>query len=170
VGDRAVDLKRIKDLIDVFAATDLGEFGFTEGDCQLRLVRRVPITEQRKGSSSRFGIAESPNPSGLDAVEPIASSAFEVSGSSGVPPSLETTVGAKEVVAPLYGVLHLTPTPSEPPFVKLGDSVRVGQTLCVLEAMKMFHTLKSDYEGIVDAILAASGSEVEAGQLLFRIT
>jgi acetyl-CoA carboxylase biotin carboxyl carrier protein len=67
-------------------------------------------------------------------------------------------------------VLHLTPSPDEPPFVKLGDPVRAGQTLGVLEAMKMFHTLKSDHDGVVGAILVASGGEVEAGQSLFRIT
>jgi acetyl-CoA carboxylase biotin carboxyl carrier protein len=156
-----MDLKRIRDLIDVFAATDLGEFNFTEGDCQLRLVRRVPIEAQIKGTSNPFGIAESPARS-ADAVEPSTSLPLALPETEGVP-------GAKEVVAPLYGVLHLTPSPGEPPFVKLGDPVRAGQTLCVLEAMKMFHTLKSDYDGIIGAILAASGTEVEAGQALFRI-
>jgi acetyl-CoA carboxylase biotin carboxyl carrier protein len=161
-----MDLKRIKDLIDVFAATELN---FTEGDCQLRLVRGVRITEQHKSAASRFGIAESSARS-ADAIEPMVNSALEAPETAGVPPSVEATSGTKEVVAPLYGVLHLTPSPDEPPFVKLGDPVRAGQTLCVLEAMKMFHTLKSDYDGIIDAILAAPGSEVEAGQSLFRIT
>ena len=142
-----MDLNRIKDLIDLLVATDLGELTLSEGDCQLRLVRRISRVEEHTDSS----IA----PLRAEAAAPVPSDA---------------SVGAKDVVAPLHGVLHLTPSPDEPPFVRLGDSIRAGQTLGVLEAMKMFHTLKSDFDGVVAAILAASGSEVEAGQSLFRIT
>jgi acetyl-CoA carboxylase biotin carboxyl carrier protein len=87
-----------------------------------------------------------------------------------VAPASDSGAGAKDVTATLHGVLHLTPSPDEPPFVKPGDSVRAGQTLGVLEAMKMFHTLKSEFDGVLAAILVPSGSEVEAGQAVFRIT
>ncbi len=147
-----MDLKRIKDLIDVFAATDLGELSFSEGDCQLRLVRRAATMDGR-----------------LSAPDTVKAAAFPP-GEAIAPEDLDAAVGAKDVVAPLHGVLHLTPSPDEPPFVRLGDSVRAGQTLGVLEAMKMFHTLKSDHDGVVGAILVASGGEVEAGQALFRIS
>ena len=163
-----MDLNRIKDLIDLLVATDLGELTLSEGDCQLRLVRRVSRVGERTDSSSRSGVPESqarPMPDGIRAVTlaPVRAEAV-------APVPSDASVGAKDVVAPLHGVLHLTPSPDEPPFVRLGDSVRAGQTLGVLEAMKMFHTLKSDFDGVVAAILAASGSEVEAGQSLFRIT
>lgn len=156
-----MDLKKIKELIDLFAATGLGELDFSEGDCRLRLVRTSP---PEPGRSSSPGVAERVEPAqdgGGSAVTPVTVAANGAAGGQ---------TGAQEVVAPLHGVLHLTPSPAEPPFVKPGDRVRVGQTLGVLEAMKMFHTLQSDHEGIVAAILAASGSEVEAGQPLFRIT
>ena len=148
-----MDLKRIKELIDLFAATDLGELSFSEGDCQLRLVRRASALDRRDSSA-----ADTVRAAVFPPVEAVA------------PEALDVEVGAKDVVAPLHGVLHLTPSPDEPPFVKLGDPVRAGQTLGVLEAMKMFHTLKSDHDGVVGAILVASGGEVEAGQSLFRIT
>ena len=147
-----MDLKRIKDLIDAFAATDLGELSFSEGDCQLRLVRRASKMDGHRSATDTVKAA------GFPSAEALA------------PEALDAAVGAKDVVAPLHGVLHLAPSPDEPPFVKLGDPVRAGQTLGVLEAMKMFHTLKSDHDGVVDAILVASGGEVEAGQSLFRIT
>jgi acetyl-CoA carboxylase biotin carboxyl carrier protein len=154
-----MDLKRIKELIDLFAASDLSEIDFSEGGCRLRLVRRTS-GDARPGASASIAETVSGNavalaPVGGEAVTPVA---------------LDANDDTKEVVAPLHGVLHLTPAPDEPPFVKPGDPVRAGQTLGVLEAMKMFHTLKSDHNGIVAAILAASGSEVEAGQPLFRIT
>ena len=147
-----MDLKRIKDLIDLFAATDLGELSLSEGDCQLRLVRRASTVDGHRSAPDTVKGAV------LLPAEAVA------------PEALDVEVGAKDVVAPLHGVLHLTPSPDEPPFVKLGDPVRAGQTLGVLEAMKMFHTLKSDHDGVVGAILVASGGEVEAGQSLFRIT
>lgn len=160
-----MDLKRIKELIDLFAASDLGEMDFSEGGCQLRLVRRTS-GDARPGASACIaetvsGKAVALAPVGGEAVTPLAAC-------TGV--ALDANGDTEEVVAPLHGVLHLTPSPDEPPFVKPGDPVRAGQTLGVLEAMKMFHTLKSARDGIVAAILAASGSEVEAGQPLFRIT
>jgi acetyl-CoA carboxylase biotin carboxyl carrier protein len=162
-----MDLNRIKDLIDLFVATDLGELNFSEGDCRLRLVRRIS-REEHADRARRSGESESQARPTTDAVRAVTPGPVRAEAVAPVPP--DAGVGAKEVVAPLYGVLHLTPSPDEPPFVRLGDSVRAGQTLGVLEAMKMFHSLKSDFDGVVAAILAASGSEVEAGQSLFRIT
>ena len=156
-----MDLKRIKDLIDLFAATGLGELDFSEGDCRLRLVRHAP---PEAGRSSSPGAAERVEPAQDGEGSVVTQVTVAANGVAG------RQTGAQEVVAPLHGVLHLTPSPAEPPFVKPGDRVHVGQTLGVLESMKMFHTLQSDHEGIVAAILAASGSEVEAGQPLFRLT
>ena len=163
-----MDLNRIKDLIDLFVATDLGELNLSEGDCRLRLVRRISRVEEHTDSSSRSGVSGSPARPATDATRAVRPAPVRAEAVVPVPP--EASAGANDVVAPLHGVLHLTPSPDEPPFVRLGDSVRAGQTLGVLEAMKMFHTLKSDFDGVVAAILAASGSEVEAGQALFRIT
>jgi acetyl-CoA carboxylase biotin carboxyl carrier protein len=168
LGRKVMDLKRIKDLIDLFVATDLGELNFSEGDCRLRLVRRLSRQEEHADSSSRSGVSESPVRPTTDVIKTLAPLAVRADAEA--PVALDARVGAKDVVAPLHGVLHLTPSPDEPAFVALGDPVRVGQTLGVLEAMKMFHTLKSDFDGVVAAIRVVSGSEVEAGQALFRIT
>jgi acetyl-CoA carboxylase biotin carboxyl carrier protein len=82
---------------------------------------------------------------------------------------VEATQGGYEARASLYGVLHLTPAPDQPPFVRLGSQVEIGQTLAVLEAMKMFHPVKAEAAGVVSAILASAGEEVQAGQVLIRI-
>ena len=153
-----MDLKRIKDLIDLFADTDLGELNFSEDGCQLRLVRHTaPSSARGLPANPAPHIVESPAP------RPVHAEATE-------PVTADPKVGFTDLVAPLHGVFHLTPSPDEPPFVSVGDPVKVGQILGTLEAMKMFHSLKSDVEGFVAAILVASGSEVEAGQPLFRIT
>ena len=158
----AMDLKRIKDLIDLFADTDLGELSFSEDGCQLRLVRHTATAAEHGEYTVRSSVR------GLPATDVVESPAHQPVHAEAA--AADAEVGPTDVVAPLHGVLHLTPSPDEPPFVKVGDPVRVGQALGMLEAMKMFHTLKSDVEGFVAAILVASGSEVEAGQPLFRIT
>ncbi|MFX5914895.1 biotin/lipoyl-containing protein, partial [Acinetobacter baumannii] len=71
--------------------------------------------------------------------------------------------------APLSGVVHLHPAPGEPAFVAAGQSIAADATVCVIEAMKMFNVVRAGRAGIVETILVASGTEVEAGQPLMRI-
>jgi acetyl-CoA carboxylase biotin carboxyl carrier protein len=75
----------------------------------------------------------------------------------------------REVVAATHGVIHLSPAPGSAPFVQVGQAVAVGQTLCVIEAMKVFSPIEADRAGTVAAILVADGAEVAAGQKLFRL-
>lgn len=163
-----MDLGRVKELINLFADADLAELDLREGDCQLRLARRARAADAGMAGASELAAAEALPRRITSDVEPLAppssrAEAVESADSKG-------GADAKEVLAPMHGVLHLTPNPGAPPFVNLGDSVRSGQTLAVLEAMKVFHTLRSDVDGLVADILASSGSEVAAGQPLFRIT
>lgn len=76
--------------------------------------------------------------------------------------------GSSEQHAALSGVVFLQPGPGEPPFVQPGQAVKAGQTLCVIEAMKIFNEVHAERDGIVDAFLVASGQEVDAGQPLVR--
>lgn len=75
---------------------------------------------------------------------------------------------ARELAAPMFGVLHLQPSPGAAPFVSAGQAVRAGQTVAVIEAMKVFNEVPADRDGIVDAVLVPTGTEVEAGQPLIR--
>lgn len=155
-----MDLGRVKELIDLFADSGLAELEFREADWQLRLARRARQSDP--------GITD-----GCEPAEPeIASSPATADVAPPTAESVDSAVraDAKEVLAPMFGILHLAPAPGAPPFVSHGDAVRSGQTLAVLEAMKMFHDLRSDVDGLVAAILVPSGSEVAAGQPLFRIT
>jgi oxaloacetate decarboxylase (Na+ extruding) subunit alpha len=88
----------------------------------------------------------------------------------GVPPPGDTVeVGAIRVESPMVGVFYRAPGPGAPAFVDLGDTVTPGQTLCLLEAMKLFNELKAEVEGTLRAIHVESGEPVEYGQLLFEI-
>jgi acetyl-CoA carboxylase biotin carboxyl carrier protein len=74
-----------------------------------------------------------------------------------------------EIVAASYGVIHLSPAPGSPPFVALGQNVATGQSICTIEAMKVFSPIEADRAGTIAAILVEDGAEVSAGQPLFRI-
>ncbi len=82
-------------------------------------------------------------------------------------PAPDTDTGIQ--TAPLAGVLHLTPSPGEPPFAPVGAQIAVGATVAIIEAMKVFIEVKAEVAGIVQAVLASAGSDVAAGQALFRL-
>jgi acetyl-CoA carboxylase biotin carboxyl carrier protein len=74
-----------------------------------------------------------------------------------------------DLVAPLSGVLHLSPQPGAPPFVTVGQAVAAGDVLCLIEAMKVFIRVSTERGGVVEAVLVPTGAEIEAGQVLMRI-
>lgn len=79
-------------------------------------------------------------------------------------------VQAQDICAPMYGTLHLAPSPDAPPFVSIGDTLAVGQQVALIEAMKVFTPVKATANGRLEAILAEDGQEVEADQPLMRLS
>lgn len=138
-----MDSARIKGLMDLLAESDLLELSLTEGDSTLRLYKQA-------------GQGVTPVAPAVVAAPPKAT-------------ATTTTGAATEIKASLYGVLHLTPAVGEPPFVTVGQAIEAGQTVAVIEAMKMFHPVKAKAAGKLVEILAQAGVEVEAGQALFRL-
>ena len=143
-----MDELQIKALIDAMAASDLAEMEFSQDGWTLRLVRRAAAAR--------------------NAAAPAVQSAARATVAPPSQLSEPPTAQPNEVRAPLYGVVHLQPTPQEPPFVVAGQAVKAGQTLCVIEAMKVFNEVRAACDGTVNAILVVSGQEVEAGQPLLR--
>jgi acetyl-CoA carboxylase biotin carboxyl carrier protein len=91
------------------------------------------------------------------------------------PPAVEQELSqaavskAVAVPSPIIGVFYVSPSPDDEPFVNVGDQVRAGQTLCIVEAMKLMNEIPSPVSGTITKVLAAQGSEVEVGQTLFLI-
>jgi acetyl-CoA carboxylase biotin carboxyl carrier protein len=114
----------------------------------------------------RVSVRRTPEP--LEA--PLAASATErpVAPEAGSEPSPEAN-GYVRVEAPMVGVFYRAPQPGAPPFVEEGDTVAPGQTLCILEAMKLMNEIKADAAGIVRAIHVGNAEPVEYGQLLFEL-
>lgn len=135
-----MDAAQIKVFIDAMAASDLAEMEVVHDGWTLRLARRSAPSV--------------PAPARAPSVRPA--------------PCALVPAQTAELLAPLFGIVHLQREPGAAPFAEPGRAVRAGQTLCVIEAMKVFNEVPSDRDGIVDAVLVSSGAEVEAGQPLVR--
>jgi acetyl-CoA carboxylase biotin carboxyl carrier protein len=144
-----MSLDEIKALIEAMASSDLAEMEVGKDGWTLRLVRRGETTSIRAARPAGPAVARAVVEGGPDTP-------------AGAPDGLT-------VRAPLAGTVHLSPSPGEPVFVEPGRAVRAGATLCVIEAMKVFNEIRAECGGTVEALLVASGDEVEAGQPLLRI-
>jgi acetyl-CoA carboxylase biotin carboxyl carrier protein len=140
-----MDLDEIKALIKAFGASDLAEMRLTRGDWTLHLVRSADGTVEATAPAANAGSRRE------------------------APPPKPAAVPATGVRAPLSGLVYLSPTPGAPDFVAVGRKVQTGDVVAVIEAMKVFNEIRAERPGTVEALLVASGDEVDAGQLLMRI-
>jgi acetyl-CoA carboxylase biotin carboxyl carrier protein len=152
-----MDIQKIKQLIDLLVQSELAEIELVEGEHRVRLVRRTGLASADptgKGSAD-------------PAIAPWHATPPDLPDQEARPAAAPARVSL--IASPLFGVLHLRPSPNTPPYVGIGEQVQAGQTLCAVEAMKMFHEVKAEQAGKVVAILADAGEEVEAGQALFQL-
>ncbi|CBJ40598.1 biotin carboxyl carrier protein of acetyl-coa carboxylase (Bccp) (plasmid) [Ralstonia solanacearum CMR15] len=153
-----MDLSQIKQLIDAMASSDLAEMSFSHQGWVLRLVRH-PSAGQRGDDAARLP----------ERVPPVPTLAHDQPALPVPPaPPVSAAPQQRELLAPLFGVVHLQPAPGEAVFVQPGQAVQAGQTVCVIEAMKVFNAVVAESDGTVEAVLVESGAEVEAGQPLIR--
>lgn len=144
-----MDALQIKALIDAMASSDLTELEATNAGWTLRLVRGDARGGARGGAHGPAGGRPAP-------AHPSAT-------------SVATDAGALEQSASLSGIVFLQAAPGEPPFVQPGQAVKTGQTLCVIEAMKVFNEVVAERDGVVEAFLVTSGQDIDAGQPLLRL-
>jgi len=157
-----MDLRKIKKLIDILEESNLAELEIKEGEESVRL-SRVP-----KGSA--MGPAAP-----MTHVQVPAAAAAPVSAPAASAPAPAPAAGGKELPpghvlrSPMVGTFYASPNPEAPAFVKVGQTVKVGDTLAIIEAMKMFNQIEADAAGTVLAVLASSGQPVEFDEPLFVI-
>ena len=143
----------LRALIRLVEESDIDELEIGRWGRSVRIVKR---RQAPAGASAASAAATPQNPA------EIAESATPAAGREAGP---EHHV----VESPMVGTFYRAPAPEAPPFVEIGDSVRVGQTLCILEAMKLMNELQSEVNGVVRKILAENTAPVEYGQALFEI-
>ena len=151
-----MDIRKIKKLIELLEESALTEIEISEGEESIRLSRRSPLdpTESTSPASPPARLTETPAPS---------------PGSLSTAATVEDLSGAVPVISPMVGTFYAAPNPESSPYVKTGSEVAVGDTLCVIEAMKIFNHVEAECAGVIHKILKNSGDPVEFGETLFLI-
>ena len=147
-----MDLRKLKKLIDLVQESGIGEIEITEGEEKVRISRQLAAQPMMMASPAMQHMAV-PGAPAVPAAAPAA------------PPEPK----GHALKSPMVGTFYRAPSPGAPPFVEVGQSVSKGQTLCIIEAMKLLNEIESDFAGTVKAILVENGQPVEYGQPLFLI-
>jgi len=151
-----VDIRKIKKLIELLEESALTEIEISEGEESIRLSRSSPLdsAESTTAIPPPARLTETPAPS---------------TESSSIAATLEDLPGTVPVVSPMVGTFYAAPNPESSPYVKTGSEVTLGDTLCVIEAMKIFNHVDAECSGVIRKILKNSGDPVEFGETLFLI-
>ena len=158
-----MDLRKIKKLIDLLEESNLSEIEIKEGEESVRLAR-VP----KGGYAPQPQVyAAAPIEQRAAAPMPMASPTESATGGS-TKPGNDLPEG-HVLRAPMVGTFYASPSPEQPAFVSIGQAVKAGETLAIIEAMKMFNPIEADVSGTILAVLTESGSPVEFDQPLFVI-
>ncbi len=148
-----MDLRKIKTLIDLVQQSGIAELEITEGEEKVRI--------SRHGAQANYALSPMPAQSFVLPTELLGSSP------TAAPGPIEPT--GHTLKSPMVGTFYRCPSPGTPSFVEVGQTVSKGQTLCIIEAMKLLNEIESDAAGVVKAILVENGQPVEYGQPLFII-
>jgi len=156
-----MDLRKIKKLIDLLEESNLAEIEIKEGEESVRLAR-VPRGGVAVAAPAPVVHAEAPRPAA-----PAAPAALSPEA---VGKSVKDVPDGHTVRSPMVGTYYESPSPDKPPFVKVGQTVKAGETLGIIEAMKMFNPIEADVSGIVSAILVKNGQPIEFDEPMFVIS
>ncbi|SAL40685.1 acetyl-CoA carboxylase biotin carboxyl carrier protein [Caballeronia humi] len=157
-----MDLRKLKTLIDLVSESGISELEVTEGEGKVRIVKNAaPVYMQapqqympqgQPQQAPQFGPASDAGAAAAPAAAPVAAAPE-----------------GHIVTSPMVGSFYRAPSPGAEPFVQVGDTVKEGQTICIIEAMKLLNEIESDKSGVVKEILCENGQAVEYGQPLFVI-
>jgi len=151
-----MDLRKLKTLIDLVAESDISELEVTEGESKVRIVKS-------SGAPQSQLVMMHPQ-----AQQAAPAAAPQSAGTPGAAPAPEVPQG-HVVKSPMVGTFYRASAPGKPPFVEVGASVKEGDTLCIIEAMKLLNEIDADVSGVIKEILVENGQPVEFGQPLFVI-
>jgi acetyl-CoA carboxylase biotin carboxyl carrier protein len=160
-----MDIRKVKKLIELLEESGIAEIEISEGEESVR-ISRYPAG----GSHAAPVVHYAPAPMAPAAAAPVAApAALPAAAPPGAAPPAAAAKADHTVTAPMVGTFYSAATPGAKAFVDIGSEVNVGDTLCIIEAMKMMNQIESDKTGRVTAILVKNGDPVEFGQPLFII-
>tara|TARA_S200000501_G_scaffold313108_1_gene304387 strand:- start:3175 stop:3636 length:462 start_codon:yes stop_codon:yes gene_type:complete len=152
-----MDIRKVKKLMEMLEESSLGEMEIIEGEESIRLSKSSNIPTQNL-------VNQIPLPGSIE-----TSKSQEVSQSMNEVEEVAENISGHEIKSPMVGTFYEAPSPGSRPFVNVGDVVKVGDTLCIIEAMKMLNQIESDKSGVIKAIIAENAQPVEFNQVLFII-
>ena len=152
-----MDLRKLKKLIDLVQESGIAELEITEGEEKVRIARGGAVSVTPLAGSAA-----------AVATVPAAAPGSAVPASP-APAAAEAAQEGHVVKSPMVGTFYRAPSPDAKPFVDVGSTVKAGETICVLEAMKLMNEIEADASGTIKAILVENGQPVEYGQALFII-
>ncbi len=153
-----MDLRKLKKLIDLVEESGISELELTEGEEKVRISRH-PAAGQMQFAPAAY---MAPQMMHAAPAAPAAAAVTEVAAAS-------PAIDGHEVKSPMVGTFYRSPSPDAKPFVEVGSTVSAGDTLCIIEAMKLLNEIEADKSGVVKAILVENGHPVEYGEPLFII-
>lgn len=157
-----MDLRKLKTLIDLVAESDIAELEVTEGESKVRIVKSSAIPQNQVVMVPPQGVQQFSAPAVGGAAAPAAPSA------AAAPAAPQEPTG-HVVKSPMVGTFYRSSAPGAPAFVEVGSSVKEGDTLCIIEAMKLLNEIDADIAGTITKVLVENGQPVEFGQPLFVI-
>lgn len=154
-----MDIRKIKKLIELIDETGIAEIEIKEGEESVRL-SRYSQTQNTPMQHMPVSLPQAVQPTAVAAPsKPV----------NDTPKASQETHSGHQVRSPMVGTMYSSPSPDAAPFVTIGQSVKSGDTLCIIEAMKMFNEIESDKSGVITAIHVANGEPVEFDQPLFTV-
>jgi len=155
-----MDIRKIKKLIELLEESDIGELEIKEGEESVRISRNQSHAQPQYFSAPMPSYAPAP------AAAPAAAAAPAVASSDAAAPAVHN---GHVVKSPMVGTFYRSPSPGSPVFVEVGKHVKVGDVICIIEAMKMMNQIEADKAGVIEAILVEDGEPVEFDQPLVTI-
>jgi acetyl-CoA carboxylase biotin carboxyl carrier protein len=160
-----MDLRKIKTLIDLVSESNVAELEITEAEGTVRIVKSQPAGSSAQPMQSVTTPANTPSP-----IPAAVAPAHNVLAAPNPAPSIGVVATANHIIkSPMVGTFYSASSPDAQPFVNVGDSVKQGQTVCIIEAMKIMNEIEADQSGTVVRVLADTAQGVEYGQPLFEI-
>ena len=148
-------LKEVQNLYEFMQQNKLASIEFSKDDTHVKLVRMPPVCQYPPQISPETALSAAKAQLQEKRSDPGASSAHEIKGG--------------RIKSPMTGIFYRAPSPSSPPFAKEGDTVRSGQVLCIIEAMKVFNEIKAETDCVISKVLVENGKPVATNQELFAI-
>jgi acetyl-CoA carboxylase biotin carboxyl carrier protein len=161
-----LNFTELRELLTVINQTDIAEFKLKSGDFELVVRKGTQAGEAAPAADTSVRVEAPP---ALAPMPSLPSATVPQITMQTPPPTSRSTEKLIEIISPMVGTFYRSPAPDEPPFVDVGDRIRTGQAVCIIEAMKLMNELEAEVSGEIAEILVQNGQPVEFGQVLMRV-